>query len=77
MSPSLQPTSPLAFAMTKMSSTMSGLQIRQLNYISQFCQSFTHIAEIAMHLHRIYTHIVADTLFLFRSQCTASDTFRN
>ena len=42
---------PLAFAMTKMSLTMSGRQIRQLNYISQFCQSFTHIAEIAMHLH--------------------------
>ena len=53
---------PLAFAMTKMSLTMSGRQNRQLNYISQFCQSFTHIAEIALHLHRIYTHVVADTL---------------
>ena len=34
------------FAMTKMSSTMSRHQICQLNYISQFCQLFTHITEI-------------------------------
>ena len=36
----------LMFAMTNMSSTMSRCQIRQLNNISQFCQSFTHITEI-------------------------------
>ena len=37
---------PLTFAMINMSSTMSRCQIRQLNNISQFCQSFTHITEI-------------------------------
>ena len=37
---------PLTFAMTNMSSTMSRCQIRQLNNISQFSQSFTHITEI-------------------------------
>ena len=62
---------PLAFAMTKMSLTMSGRQIRQLNYISQFCQSFTHIAEIAMHLHTRSSRYT----FLLRNQCTASVRF--
>ena len=62
---------PLAFAMTKMSLTMSGRQIRQLNYISQFCQSFIHIAEIAMHLHTRSSRYT----FLLRNQCTASVRF--
>ena len=42
------------FAMTKMSSTMSPREIRQLNYISRFSQTFTHIAEILA--------VIADTL---------------
>ena len=44
----------LRFAITKLPSTMFRRQIRQLNYISQFCQKFTRIAEIH--------NLVADTL---------------
>ena len=55
---------PLTFAMEKISSTMSPRQIRQLNYISQYCKGIKHIPgihnQVADSLSRIEINFIQD-----------------
>ena len=58
---------PLTFAMEKVSPTMSPRQIRQLNYISQFCKSIKYIPgihnQVADSLSRLEINYIQDPDF--------------
>ena len=55
---------PLTFAMEKISKTMSPRQIRQLNYISQYCKNIKHIPgihnQVADSLSRLEINFIQD-----------------